>query len=301
MVLGFTFSKTTVYLVENGRQELLKTSSKNVEDLLEERKVVLGPHQVVLPQTSTPLKEGMVVEIRSEQKIILIADNQKTEFTSVAATVGEVLAEKKVVVRGEDIITPDVEQKITGDTEIRVTRVVSKTEEKRAVLPYCTESVQDTSIPRGITKTVKSGHNGEEIQKWTVIYHDGQESSRQLLEKQSISKPQNAVIHVGTGQGNTVSRGGQTFRYRQAIDVVASAYTYTGRNTACGVSPSYGVVAVDPKVIPLGTRLYIEGYGFATALDTGGAIRGNRIDVFLESYGAARNWGVKRVRTYIVE
>jgi 3D (Asp-Asp-Asp) domain-containing protein len=61
------------------------------------------------------------------------------------------------------------------------------------------------------------------------------------------------------------------------------------------------VVAVDPQVIPLGTQLYVEGYGYARALDVGPAITGNRIDVFLDSADEARHWGVRRVKVYILE
>ncbi|MBO8138145.1 MAG: 3D domain-containing protein [Desulfotomaculum sp.] len=72
------------------------------------------------------------------------------------------------------------------------------------------------------------------------------------------------------------SRAGETLRFVKELDMVATAYTHTGHPTASGQWPIKGVVAVDPDVIPLGTRLYIEHYGYATALDKGGAIKGNR-------------------------
>ncbi len=300
IVLGFTFSTKTVYFVQDGHQVKMKTRSSSVGEFLKENNIVLGPDKAVIPEAATPIEDDMVVEIRDKHNIVLIADNNKLEFKSLARTVGEVLAEKKLVLGDEDIVVPGVEQEITKDLEIRVTRVVKKTEEKKVAIPYSTKTIKDPGIQRGITKTVTAGRNGEELQKWVVIYHDGREKARQLIEKQVISPPKDAVVHVGTG-ANVVSRGGQTFRYRQVMDVYASAYTYTGNNTASEVPPSYGVVAVDPRVIPLGTRLYVEGYGFATALDTGGSIRGNRIDVFQETYNAARSWGVRKVRVYILE
>ena len=62
-----------------------------------------------------------------------------------------------------------------------------------------------------------------------------------------------------------------------------------------------GVVAVDPSVIPLGTRLYIPGYGMAVAADTGGAIVGDRIDLCMESYGEAMDFGRRTIKVYILE
>ncbi|MBC7340849.1 MAG: 3D domain-containing protein [Clostridia bacterium] len=79
----------------------------------------------------------------------------------------------------------------------------------------------------------------------------------------------------------------------------ATAYTHTGNRTATGTWPEVGTVAVDPKVIPLGTRLWVEGYGWGTALDTGRLIRGRRIDVFMPSRAEALEWGRKRVRVRI--
>lgn len=80
----------------------------------------------------------------------------------------------------------------------------------------------------------------------------------------------------------------------------STAYCLYGR-TASGTSVNRGTVAVDPRVIPLGTRLYVEGYGYATALDTGGAIRGNKIDVWFPSLGECYQWGYRTVKVTILE
>ena len=71
--------------------------------------------------------------------------------------------------------------------------------------------------------------------------------------------------------------------------------------TSTGVVPYHGVVAVDPDVIPYGTRMYIPGYGFAVAADCGGAINGNTIDLFMEDYGDAISWGRRDVTVYFLE
>ncbi len=79
----------------------------------------------------------------------------------------------------------------------------------------------------------------------------------------------------------------------------STAYCLYGR-TATGTSVCRGTVAVDPRVIPLGTRLYIEGYGYATARDTGGAIVGNKIDVWFPSLGECYQWGYRHVKVTIL-
>jgi 3D (Asp-Asp-Asp) domain-containing protein len=80
-----------------------------------------------------------------------------------------------------------------------------------------------------------------------------------------------------------------------------TAYTWTGQRTKSGTWPAVGTAAVDPKVIPLGTKLYIEGYGPAVALDTGGAVKGNVIDVYLPTEAECWQWGRRQVEVRILE
>lgn len=93
-----------------------------------------------------------------------------------------------------------------------------------------------------------------------------------------------------------VSRGGE-----RVMTMEATAYTWTGNRTASGTWPDVGTVAVDPQVIPLGTRLYIEGYGEAVALDTGGAVKGNIVDIFLPTENECWRWGRRQVEVRIIE
>lgn len=93
--------------------------------------------------------------------------------------------------------------------------------------------------------------------------------------------------------------------YEKTMIMEATAYCTgcdgVGTKTASGTRIRQGVVAVDPKMIKLGTWLYIEGYGFAQALDTGGAIKGNRIDLFMESCSEAKKWGRRKVKVILFE
>ena len=86
----------------------------------------------------------------------------------------------------------------------------------------------------------------------------------------------------------------------QQILVLATGYTYTGYLTYSETMPDIGTVAVDPEVIPLGTELYIEGYGPGVALDTGGLIKGNRIDLFFRTEKEAINWGKRHLSVRLI-
>ena len=98
----------------------------------------------------------------------------------------------------------------------------------------------------------------------------------------------------------------QLAKAKRVFTVRSTAYTSDPREnggwnvTAIGTKIRRGVIAVDPRVIPLRTRVYVEGYGFATAEDTGGAIKGNKIDVVMDTNAQSRNWGVRNVKIYIL-
>ena len=85
----------------------------------------------------------------------------------------------------------------------------------------------------------------------------------------------------------------------EIVTFEATAYTWTGNRTATGTWPSRGTIAVDPRVIPLGTELQIEGYGPAVAADTGGAIQGQIIDLYMDSEHECRQWGRRKVEVQI--
>ena len=182
---------------------------------------------------------------------------------------------------------------------VLVARIGTEIEVKEAAIDFETKKKYTTQLPQGSTRVAQEGREGIERQTWQVTYRDGVEITRKLLSTEVITEAINKVIMVGSGL--VVSRGGEDIRYSEAEDMLSSAYTYTGYNTASGVAPYYGVAAVDPSRIPLGTRLYVDGYGYATALDRGSSIVGNRIDLFFESHEEAMGWGLRRVKVYILD
>jgi 3D (Asp-Asp-Asp) domain-containing protein len=105
--------------------------------------------------------------------------------------------------------------------------------------------------------------------------------------------PAQVIMPLPAIEEITPSRG------ERVLIMEATAYCYTGNKTKTGTWPKVGTVAVDPKVIPLGTQLHIEGYGSGVAEDTGGMIKGNRIDLYMNSEREALNWGRRWVRVEV--
>ena len=130
-----------------------------------------------------------------------------------------------------------------------------------------------------------------------MVIENGREIERKIVGSKTIKQPVSQLVKYSTA---TLSRGGHSYRSVKQLTMLATAYTHTGNRTATGTWPTHGTVAVDPRMIPLGTPLYIEGYGFAVAADTGSSIKGNRVDVFLENRKNALKWGKKPVKVHIL-
>ena len=296
---GFAWARKTVTLSVDGKETELKSMASTVGELLKENDIVIGSRDKVIPAAGEKLIEGVRVVVLRSHHVTVNADGKVVEYDTTAVTVEEALREKEISLGEKDMVTPELTQEITEATKIKVTRVRTTEELTNVSIPYAVQRETNPQMARGITRVLKKGVNGTELQRWMVTYHDSQVVERKLIERKTVTGPVTGIVQVGSGQ--TVSRGGMDLRFSRAMEVVATAYTYTGRNTASGKAPRYGLVAVDPSVIPFGTKLYIDGYGQAVAADKGRAIKGNRVDVFLESEANARRWGVRRVNMYILE
>ncbi len=169
------------------------------------------------------------------------------------------------------------------------------------VIPYSVKYVFSRNLSAGRTKKVQDGHDGKIVWKIIDTVVDGVAIKTERTEERV--EPVEAIIQMGTSGFKQSSRS--SFTRDKVLTMESTAYlptdgSGTGR-TASGRKAAFGVVAVDPKVIPLGTLLFVEGYGFAIAADTGGAIKGNKIDVCLHNRKEALNWGRRKVKVHVFE
>lgn len=181
---------------------------------------------------------------------------------------------------------------------------------------YQSKTVNNDSLYEGQKKLVQKGEKGTRTFVYQKIFENEKFVSKSL-EKIEYKEPVDEIVEVGTKKKVvTTSRGG--FRYSDELVMTATAYDLsyesTGKNpgdpyygiTASGTKAQPGTVAVDPRIIPLGTKLYVAStdgspdYGFATAEDTGGAIKGNKIDLFMNDSAACERFGRRPVKVYIL-
>lgn len=252
---------------------------------------------------------GTRIDIDRAFYVTVKADGVETTFKTVACTVQNALDTAEVEVGDSDTVNLMPEKLITKQTVIEVTRIAKDTVTKTETIDYETKEQKTDKLYKGETEVKTKGEKGKIKYTYEVTYTDGEETDRKLVSKEVVKEPVDKVVLVGTKEKPKVTTSSTPTSYKKVYTMRASAYTYGedgGNVTATGIRPYKGIVAVDPKVIPLGTKLYIETadgsyvYGTAVAADTGSAIKGNKIDLFLESESACNRFGRRTVNVYVL-
>ena len=202
-----------------------------------------------------------------------------------------------------DEVSPSLDSQIESDMCIQIINVEKQELVQNEPINFETIVEKDENLDKSVSKVKSEGVNGEKEVTYEVVYKDGVEASRIITSTKTIVEPQNEIVVKGTGQVYA-SRGGENIKYKEKLNCVATAYS-GDRTTATGRAPvrnpsGISTIAVDPSFIPLGSKVYVEGYGYAIASDTGGAIKGNIIDLFLNSSSECWSWGRRPVTVLIV-
>ena len=279
--------------------------------------------------------EGTVIEIVADSYAVLTADGETCEIATKAETVGEFLNEQGITLSKHDILSVDESDRIFDGIEITVQRVEYKEETRTEVVDYgfITEETDDMYL--GVTSIERYGVEGEKEVTYKCKYIDGELVDEEFISEEITLEPVDQLELVGTyeepvyeepeydygydednsyappsnGSGTFTDHNGNKVSYTNVLTGSATAYyAAEGSHTATGVPVYKGGVAVNPDIIPYGTQLYIVSsdgsvvYGYATAVDTGGALMSGEalVDVFYPTYDECVNWGRRNVTVYIL-
>lgn len=167
-------------------------------------------------------------------------------------------------------------------------------------IPVGTEYIESDRVLPGTTQVQEEGQTGIERRVIRTTTVGGELNDEHVIHKFVLDSPKKRVVIQNTKPVERAEVDLSRYNVVRTFEVEATAYTYTGNPTATGIWPREGLIAVDPRVIPLGTEVYVEGYGHAIAADTGGAIKGNIIDVFFPSFQRCIEWGRRPVTIHIL-
>jgi uncharacterized protein YabE (DUF348 family) len=316
----FSFLEKDVTINDNGQYIDVKTMAGTVEEVLEQNGVTIASDDYISMALDEKLQTEKINEINIKRAVPVnvIADGSKTVLMTWRDTVGEALENSPVKPSGLDRLdNVSTEDKIIKDMTIKITRVQEQIVTETEAIPFETVKKENDRLNSGSVRTVKEGVAGELEKQYKVVTEDGTQVLKELVKETLLASPISAIVEFGTVLNHTTSRG-DVLRYEEVLSMRATAYTAsfkdTGKNpgdpgfgiTRTGIRAKKGVIAVDPRVIPLGTRVYVEvagstpDYGYAVAADTGGAIKGNLIDLYYDTQDFVDHWGVKKVKVYIL-
>lgn len=233
------------------------------------------------------------------QSVVINIDGAPRMVSTNKETVGELLEDlANTIDAGYILEGANESDPIEAMMTLSLTSVTEKTVASTEVIPYETVERTNDSLAFGESRVVQEGKDGVASLISKEIYHGSELIDTKFVEKKVVTAAQDRIIEVSS---QNVVDG---IMYSKAIPAMVTAYTpfdpgCTGI-TSSGTKADYGTIAVDPSVIPLGSRVYIPGYGMATATDTGGSIKGNRVDVCYTSLEEAYNWGVRNITVYVV-
>lgn len=202
---------------------------------------------------------------------------------------------------------PDLKPE-TAVEAANVAQIEYVTETRIENIPYGRDEIHVDTIPKGTTEVVTPGVYGQIRRTYLVKYVDGVKADEALYTEFPMSEPVNEVVNVGVG-GTVTANDGTVYEYNYRRQMEATAYTYlppyTCMTTATGETLREGIIAVDPREIPLHTNMFITSdtweYGLGVAEDTGGKIKGNIIDVCYMSYDRCIQFGRRQMQVYILD
>ncbi len=300
----------TITVVVDGNQTKIITFKNTLEKALAEKNIVVGPKDKIdLPLDSKTIDKSTVT-IKRAVNVKVVVHNEELDILSAEETIDSMLKAEGIVLGELDKLSLEKEAKLTEGMKLDVIRVEVKELSETEAIAFSTVVKPNSSLPNTQRKISQEGQAGEKKTTFSVTYENGKEVLRKVVSEVVSKKPKEKIIVQGTYPSMPISRGGEAIPYSKVIKVKSTAYSPTGGRTTAYTATGrkavrnpdgYSTIAVDPTVIPYGTKLFVQGYGFAIAADCGSAIKGNFIDVFFDTKREALNWAVKYVNLYILK
>lgn len=324
-------SQHNVAVVVDGITYDYKTGASTVGEFLENEDIPFKEHGYINAEVGTPIYEGMVIEITNPIEIDILDGGVEKTVMSGYKNVEDILNQHGIVLDDKDYSVPSIKANIQISEHKNPLIIVNRVETEEIVstqpIPHDKIAENRSDMPKGQEKIVTQGKDGVMEVKSEKLIVNGQEMDTRVIGQSVSQEPVAELKYVGTkdskssqisSKGSSSKKGGggslKGRKVKRTITMEATAYDPSPASngqwagiTALGTKLRPGVVAVDPKVIPLGSRVYVEStdswpdYGMASAEDTGGAIKGNRIDLLFMDRKTVYNFGRRTVKVHVLE
>jgi uncharacterized protein YabE (DUF348 family)/3D (Asp-Asp-Asp) domain-containing protein len=319
-IAAFTFMEKSINICIDGNFIVVKTLGSTVRDAINSGNIEIGPDDYVSMPLDTKLTDADINSIYIKRSKLVKVDygGKRHDINTIKTYVYEFLSDNDMSVGEKDRMEGSaLSDKITDGMYIRIVKVESMLEIEHEETPFDTVIANSKYMDYGDIKVTEAGAKGMVEHVYRSVYENGILISKDKLYEQVLREPKKQYESHGLIKTH-VTAAGYTIRYTQVIEVRMTAYTAslkdTGKDvghplfgiTYTGRKVEHGIVAVDPKVIKLNSKMYVEidgatpDYGFSTAADTGGAIKDDLIDLYFDSQAFVDRWGTKYGRVYIL-
>ncbi|TQR18209.1 G5 and 3D domain-containing protein [Psychrobacillus vulpis] len=301
-----------VEVTVDGEIQTITTTDDLVSEVLAKANVQINEQDAITPAADAEVGPDNKIAVERAYEVTLLDGNEEKKVWSTSTTVADFLKQHNIQMNEFDRVERKMDELVLPNSVIQIVRVEKVTDVVEEETNFAVETKKDNSLLKGQEKVVQAGEKGTVSRTYEVLKENGKEVSRNVISEKITKEPTKKVVAVGTKivtasvsrgeRAATAPSGGSEF-YVTATAYTAQCNGCTGV-TATGINlksnPDVKVVAVDPSVIPLGSKVWVEGYGYAVAGDTGGAIKGNKIDLFMPSKSKAYNFGRKKVRIKVL-
>lgn len=336
------FAKNT-YLINDGNRVLIHTTyATDPAEVLDEAGLELGMDDTYTTQSGFGVSE---ITVQRKQTITVLQGSKKVEVSSYGETVESLLNRMNLILSKEDVVSAPLNSATYDGMVLTISRSAKMEETYTTLIAHDTVFCYDASLDEGEQKVLTPGVDGQLLCTATVYYVDGKEVNRVVNSQVVTRQPVDEVVAIGTyteqeepipmptdppetqpaptvpaepeqeapgmpviSNGIITTPEGEVLTYTQKLDCIATAYSCNGQPgiTYSGTPARIGAIAVDPTVIPLGTRMYVvtnDGeyiYGVCTAEDIGGSIKGNKVDLYFNTFDECWIFGVRDCTVYIL-
>ncbi len=315
------FAKT--YVITDGERVVTYTTfATDPAEVLNQAGLTLDENDTYTTQTGEGVEE---ITICRSQRVTVCYHGEETVVTTFGETAGELLSRLNLEVGEYDVLSHTPDTLLDDGMALRVDSVIKRQESYTSTLPHETLLCNDASLPTGTREVLTEGVDGEMLLTADVLYVNGEETERAVLSEIVTKAPVTEVVAVGTGEipesadpdampviagGYITLPTGEVLTYTDSAAIRATAYTHTDAGcdmtTYTGTTVHKGTVAVDPRYIPYGTRMFIVSndgeyvYGIAVAEDCGGDIKGDRMDLYFPTFDECIQFGRRVCTVYFL-
>ncbi len=294
----------------------IKTMDTNVGKIFSKQGIILNEGDRVNYALTDEVGDEAIISIKRAISVNIAYMGETKQYLTAEREVEKILAEQGINIDEDDDVYPAARERVSEGATITVIARDSHNVTVQEEVAHTVTEIENVNLAAGERKVIQEGRNGVNEYTYEIYYEDGIEISRTLVKDEVLSTPVEEIVECGPQNvwELGVVPASRPTNYSRVEVFTATAYDaspadngpWAGK-TSTGMPLVYGVIAVDPRVIPYGTKMYIESvdgqyiYGYAIAGDCGGAIKGNKVDLFFPSRSTCYSFGRRQVRIYFMD